>query len=121
MDELIRELSRKIVEEFTKQYGDPIGEGRNRITFRMGMYVLKVPLNGFGLLDNEFEASHPSDIHARCSLFFCYDLPIVKMEYVRPVTGEESLDLPDWTEYVDCFQVGYTYDGRLVAYDYGPY
>lgn len=39
------------------------------------------------------------------------------MEYVRQAK-ESWEDLPRWTYGVDCKQVGYTHDGRLVAYDY---
>lgn len=47
-----------LIKEFQLKYGDPLGAGRNRITFlhTSGNYVFKVPLNLSGEFDNEHEA-----------------------------------------------------------------
>lgn len=39
------------------------------------------------------------------------------MEKVQPVSDYKNL--PKWTYYVDCQQVGYSNSGELLAYDYG--
>ena len=102
-----------------------LGSGRTRAVYRLwpgGKWVLKVPLDEWGLFDNASEArqwkGEGSCLYkhqmARCRL-----LPsgCLLMEYVVPVT-HSFMELPSWTYSVDCFQVGTTSDGRLVAYDY---
>lgn len=105
-------------------YGNPIGVGRNRCVFRDGDNVVKVPLNEYGVTDNEHEACYGESYlkgylkYARCHrVDEPSGLPIVIMEYVKPASYKKSM--PDWVSYVDCQQVGYNKDGELVAYDYG--
>ena len=100
-----------------------LGSGRHRTVFDMGDgYVLKLPWNFEGIYSNELEArtandNHSSDIcYARCELIDFLGVPAVKMEKVDIAPRGK---LPSWTSYVDCQQVGYTTDGRLVAYDFG--
>lgn len=38
------------------------------------------------------------------------------MEFVKQAPLK---DLPPWTDFVDCRQVGFNHQGKLVAYDYG--
>lgn len=103
-----------------------IGEGRNRLVYRRGNFVVKVPKNNCGVLDNHREYHIFSSTtdgwlfglrYARCRLMkpnYC----LLVMEYVIPY--QEPLDkLPLWTYSVDCAQVGYNRKGHLVAYDYG--
>ena len=40
------------------------------------------------------------------------------MEYVEHADRFDN-ELPDWTGFVDCGQVGFTKKGELVAYDFG--
>lgn len=96
-----------------------IGDGRNRKAYRHKGYVIKVPLNVFGMLDNEIEAKafkrYGEEFpYARCKLIgVC-----LVMEYVEH-TWEKNL--PDWVMSIDCGQVGYNRKGKLLAYDYGKY
>jgi len=102
-----------------------LGEGRNRITFELNdRFVLKVPLNEYGVLDNETEAKmyrnrSDGDIRlARCrKVLNSFGLPLLVMERVD-IDSVESLELPHWVDFIDCSQVGYTKKGELVAYDY---
>ena len=106
--------------------------GRNRNAFDMGRYVVKVPKNLNGFADNDWEGSvsnandDPEEVrYARTRLAYVEDVPIVFMEKVVPVTSPEIIARlgfePDWTNSVDCGQVGFARDGRLVAFDYGVY
>lgn len=99
-----------------------IGTGRHRAVFLLssGRWVIKVPVDDMGYHDNWSEASQSKvngwlkkEWKARCKLL---RNGCLIMEYVEPV--KSFSDLPDWTNGVDCWQVGYTLDGRLVAYDY---
>lgn len=85
-------------------------------------YVLKVS-NGeskLGVEENICEAKtykeNPNSIYAKCELI---EDTILKMEYVEPAFFTKSDELPKWTLSIAEHQVGYTLDGRLVAYDYG--
>lgn len=105
--------------------------GRNRNVFDMGRYVVKIPKNLDGIVDNDWEGSvsngndDPHEIrYARTHLAWVDELPIVFMEWVEPATSREIIQRlgfePDWVMSVDCGQVGFARDGRLLAYDYGP-
>lgn len=106
-----------------------LGEGSNRIVFRRknSKWVLKIPLNPAGMNDNDAEDhyyrkwKHKSDKMARCRLVQLMDVPCLIMEYVNTEVGPLK-NLPEWTLFVDCQQVGYNSHGKLVAYDYarGP-
>lgn len=98
-----------------------IGQGRTRAVFLLpgGRYVVKIPVDEMGYHDNWSEARQAKRDGwlykhqvARCRLM---KNGWLVMEYVKPATGEE---LPDWVGSVDCGQVGWTRDGRLVAYDF---
>ena len=104
--------------------------GRNRNVFDMGSYVVKIPKNFYGMGDNEWEGSvsnaneDPEEIqYARTRLIYWEDIPIVFMEYVEPATSTEIVEKigaePEWVACVDCGQVGFNKNGRLVVYDYG--
>jgi hypothetical protein len=97
----------------------------------MGRYVVKIPKNLDGIVDNDWEGSvsngndDPHEIrYARTHLAWVDELPIVFMEWVEPATSREIIKRlgfePDWVMSVDCGQVGFARDGRLLAYDYGP-
>lgn len=108
-------------------------EGRNRRVYVMRNYVVKVPRNGDGIADNDWEGSvsnceqYPqSDYqvqYARTRMFVVSDVPIVLMERVTEATSKEIVlrlrREPQWTWSVDGGQVGFNKRGRLVAYDYG--
>lgn len=85
-------------------------------------YVIKVPIEpvALGILENKTEAeiyaNTPNSIYAKCELIENYWL---KMEYVEPGFFTKDDELPEWTLTIAEHQIGYTLDGRLVAYDYG--
>lgn len=99
-----------------------LGEGTQRRVYRRGNYIIKLPISWDGLNSNDKEArtyQSTSDgwlfgiRYAKCKL---HSSGLLIMEYVEPAHGKE---LPRWTCYVDCQQVGYNRRGHLVAYDYG--
>lgn len=108
--------------------------GRNRITFDMGRYVVKLPSNFDGFTDNDWEGSvsngpeqlaRPTEFiqYARTRLAVVGEIPICLMDRVDTNVRRKKYAgrvLPDWVNSVDCQQVGYTRRGRLVAYDWGP-
>ncbi len=101
-----------------------VGHGRHRIVFKRprSKFVLKLPLNDNGVSDNWHEAVRGSVAHlnpdrriARCrTVAGC----LLLMEHVQEADLALA-DLPGWVGYVDCWQVGLTASGRLVAYDFG--
>lgn len=104
--------------------------GRNRNVFDMGRYVVKVPKNLDGFADNDWEGSvsnaneDPDEIrYARTRMAYFADIPVVFMEYAEHADTQDMVSRlgqePAWVGCVDCGQVGFTRDGRLVAYDYG--
>lgn len=115
-----------VLDYMRKTYGPEIGYGRHRVVFRDGDYVYKVPLSLEGVDDNYREASGPEwsddpEKFADCVIISCLGVDVLLMEYVEHA-GWPSEPCPpelEWTWYIDCGQVGYTKDGRLVAYDWG--
>lgn len=103
--------------DYQARYGDPL-VGRHRMTFLDGERVHKLPRSFDGMIANAREANWKSTEMpiAACSLHV--EMPsginVLRMERVQPCVGQT---LPDWTMSIDCQQVGYTADGRLVAYD----
>lgn len=98
-----------------------IAESRTRAVYDRGDgYVVKVALNDEGFIANAAEANWDSDYTPLAPCWFEWpdadgDAVLVMEKVVRfPSRGEQ---LPDWTMSVDCAQVGYLTDGRLVAYD----
>lgn len=101
-----------------------LATGRHRAVYLLtsGKYVIKIPIDDYGYSDNILEASRSKkdgwllkEQMARCKLL---RNGCLIMEYVRLPSEKEYNELPKWTDGVDCRQVGYTIDGRLVAYDY---
>lgn len=106
------------------KFGEPIGNGRHRVVFRDGEFVLKVPFRASGIDANFYEdnthSNNPHEPRASCSLDseLAEELGsscVLRMEYVEHVGSSPT---PDWTWSVDCGQVGRTKDGRIVAYDW---
>lgn len=110
-----------------------VGAGRNRIVYRRGNYVVKVPLNEEGVYDNHFErrtflkygnGEKAYVKYARCRM----KGGLLIMQFAR-FPGPNSTEtgfipwkhLPSWAGSVDCCQVGYNRFGQLVAYDYGRF
>jgi hypothetical protein len=98
-----------------------IAASRTRKVYDRGDgHVVKIPLNDEGFIANATEANWDSDYIPLAPCHFEWpttggDAILVMEKVVRfPARGEQ---LPDWTMSVDCAQVGYLADGRLVAYD----
>lgn len=121
---LINRLALELLAEYEAKY-ECIGEGRRRKVFVINeRLVAKVAKDEWGVVDNYSEARNFSSEGrdgyipmAECFLLHVNDLPVVFMERVEPVhiPYEEA---PSWLGWVDCGQVGYAKDGKLVAYDY---
>lgn len=101
-----------------------LGEGRHRRGYltKSGRYVLKVPIHPLGELANRLEADDYKNDNflgkeylARCKIVIIDNIECLLMDRVTSA-GEE--ELPDWTGFVDCGQVGYNCHGKLVAYDW---
>lgn len=99
-----------------------LGIGRERAVYRRGNHVIKVPVSVDGFASNDKESRVYRDTtdgwlfgirYARCKLHWS---GLLVMEYVEPV---HSKNMPSWTNYIDCQQVGYNKKDQLVAYDYG--
>jgi len=105
-----------------RKYGRQIGAGLYRRVFReSAAYVVKVPRDAWGEYCNEGEAREAptSVIFARCKTFEHPRTGITLLRMERIVRFPTSrTQLPGWTDGIDCQQVGWTADGRLVAYDW---
>lgn len=132
-------------DEFTEEYASLIDTickrylpraldiltGRHRNVFIFKNYVIKIPRNINGLADNDWEGSisnaedgDPEDVQfARTRMVYYKGIPIVFMERADWATRDEIAARlgyePDWTGSVDCGQVGFNKQGKLVAFDYG--
>jgi hypothetical protein len=116
-----------MVNELIKPFDNAeyIGEGRSRIVWARSKYtVIKIPKNRNGYSDNYNEAAiynkfgPEPDIngiyYANCRL---HNNGWLIMSRVIPPTS--FANLPKWTDYIDCIQVGFTViSNKLVAYDY---
>lgn len=108
-----------LLNKLNKRY-QYIGSGRNRAVFltKNSKNVIKVPLNYAGGSDN-FVETKKQDFGfpiPRNKRIFIDDFCCVIMEYVEPV--KEWKNLPEWTSWIDCCQVGTNRKGEIVAYDY---
>jgi hypothetical protein len=65
-----------------------------------------------------YEEHKKENIYAECSIHHDKDIPILTMERVSPTEFKKGEKKPSLVDHVDCAQVVYTTDGRLVAYDY---
>lgn len=113
-----------------KSRAHAILSGRNRNVFIMNGYVVKLPRNVNGAIDNEWEGSISNSNdnqecvrYARTRLALFKDIPIIFMEYVEFASSKKMKEIlgkvPDWTMSVDCGQVGFNKHGKLLAFDYG--
>jgi len=122
MSDPLQQLIDQVLQKYRKKY-TLIGEGRHRAVFEKDEnWVIKVPMDEYGLNDqyherNTYQKEKDSGLYAACYIEHDDDLPLLIMERVNPVTDYKNL--PKWTYHIDCQQVGYTSDGRLVAYDFG--
>lgn len=108
-------------------YGDPedVLVSRTRTVLMYQDFVVKVATNGLGALANGYElaASQETDPFIPVAPTRRVDTEtvgrVIVMDRVAPVGPSvlREAGCPDWVGYVDCAQVGYLPDGRLVAYD----
>lgn len=105
----------------TKKYGEPIGSGNTRLVFKTKKGVLKIdyPVT-MGCNETEYDAVYLTGKYIplpRMRLIFLYGFALLFMEWVEPLKKVNLKNLPDWVGHIDCQQVGYTRDNRLVPYD----
>lgn len=117
-----------IYKKLKTKYGNPIGAGRNRVTFKRGNIVIKVPKNELGIHDNMSEARtykkwkghEKEDFYARSKIIRISDIPILLMIHVDISTkGLSKEERPWFADFVDSMQIGTTRKGEWKAYDYG--
>lgn len=109
-----------------------INSGRNRDVYLLpgGKYVLKVPRNANGIVDNRYEHSIKYSKYVWSATVPCYancrlipGTDLLVMEYIRPSSFQEIKNIlgeaPIWIDSIDDGQVGFDHKGRLKAYDYG--
>lgn len=122
LDSLCLELLHKLNAKY-----EFVGAGRNRATFKLksGNYVLKVPLNYHGGSDNNFEFKQsknntlfPDIVLPKTKLVEVDGFGCLIMENINIIDLAESDNLPEWTTFIDCCQVGYNKKGILMPYDY---
>ena len=100
-----------------------LGKGRHRICFTSTtrQFVFKVPSCLAGIAANDWEGSIFSEEYARHKLFYIDGIPIVIMEKVRILEGDElknAYQNYDWVSSIDGGQVGMNRKGEIVAYDF---
>ncbi|WIE81085.1 hypothetical protein [Curtobacterium sp. MCSS17_016] len=117
-----REEFKALTASLAQKY--PYEVGRTRIVFHRGDDVLKVPLTDEGLHGSSWEAEWSERYGktgfipiADSSIEYIDDLPVLRMERVQMIAGDQWKTLPAWIGSVDCMQVGYTAAGELVAFD----
>lgn len=107
-----------LVELLTDLYGIP-HEGRHRLTFFAGDYVVKYPKSSWGAAVNRSEAYDTFDFPtAKCWIEEVGSVELLWMEKVSRVNPYASY-LPEWANAIDAAQVGVNKKGELVAYDFG--
>ena len=123
-------LIEPVISALTQKYGEPIGQGKDRIVFARGRVVIKVPKSESGVCANyqekkKFDESmkdtdHSTRIYAKCRLVHYRDVPLLVMERLKPVKYSEikAGGLPDWAWKVDALQVGHNKKGKMKAFDY---
>lgn len=99
-----------------------LGCGQTRMCFLTpsGKNVVKIPLDCYGMSGNNkeelrYKTKFKDYPVARCR--YIKGTFILIMEYLTP--PPIGFNYPDWADYVDCQQVGFTNKGKLVAYDFG--
>jgi hypothetical protein len=111
-----------------------LGSGRHRSVYDLqDGWVLKLPYCATGVRANEeeFDAytkmiaagnvwGNYNPVYAQCSLLVFHGVLAVRMEKVEvDIYGRQDMTREyGWIASVDCGQVGWTKDGRLVAFDY---
>jgi hypothetical protein len=127
-DEITQHVA-KVIDNFeTKGYKLVTGRNRAILIDPNKRHVIKVPINGMGIRDNEYEydmfKKYKSGREiipvATCKIFYAdktVGIPLLMMDYVKVINGYTLKDAPNWVSWIDCAQVGYDRKGNLVAYD----
>ncbi|MEU7631758.1 hypothetical protein AB0C34_17470 [Nocardia sp. NPDC049220] len=108
-----------ILDSHYHRFGVPL-VGRTRAVFRTGDgYVIKVAHTWEGLAANALEAAVSQAVDPVVPMAPTELLKdgSVRAEEVTVLTVWDYRTVPTWIRSVDCAQVGYLADGRLVAYD----
>lgn len=108
--------AQELIDRCVAKYGEP-SVGRNRAVFISKFCVLKVPINDNGIADNDWEGSMRSPTTAKGRWLQINGLICCMQERLTIHTGDG--ELPEWTNSVDCCQVGYDAKGNLKAFDFG--
>lgn len=113
-----------------------LGIGRHREVYLLPSkkFVIKIPINNDGILDNLTEYKYwknraaikkyyDADL-ARCRLYqgSTSQDKLLLMEFIEIIKNPRDLPyntLPNWAWDVDGIQVGYNRQRHIVAYDYG--
>lgn len=116
-------ILKQVIKEHEEKY-EFLGKGGQRIVFlKNKSTVIKVPLSFDGMLANESEArlykkykKNGEIPYAKCKLItHAEGVSLLEMEWV----DDRCIDkYPKWSEFVDCQQIGYDRNGKLVAFDY---
>lgn len=115
-----------------------LGRGRHKLTYAhpSGLLVMKIPCKPEGIFGIETEyLLYTRQKHKRnrrvadCHMRYVGGVPVLYMERVRVMADagahgfymseEDDARAEAWVHDVDCSQVGMTWDGRIVAFDYG--
>lgn len=120
-DDSYKNQTKKIINSFASLYGTP-QIGRTRAVFDTeDGNVLKIPYTDEGFIANRGEVMTSEAEDAYIPIAKCWHdekdgVSVLVMEKVTPAKADYK-NMPDWIYSVDCGQVGYLPDGRLVAYD----
>lgn len=116
-----KDKTKNTIATFAYLYGTP-DIGRTRAVFdTQDGNVIKIPYTDEGFMANhrEVTTSNTEDPYipiAKCQHEEKDGVAVLVMEKVTPTKANYN-EMPDWVMSVDCGQVGYLPDGRLVAYD----
>lgn len=127
-DRILEKYAMEVVAYFYDK-GFNADYGNSRIAFfdDNKKFVYKIPRNYDGITNNQRE-QRLFKLHirgegwipvARCKVFNPnpdIGLPILVMEKIEK-SSLKGTKIPDWVFFVDCQQVGYDKNGKLVAYD----
>lgn len=126
VDPTLRRWVKIIMHRFGKKF-QYLGDGRHRVVYRHKDWVIKVPHNESGVQANlnEYNLFKRNKIdvnqrgveitYARCRLL---KNMFLVMEYVED-TPRTRQSRPNWSDFIDCRQVGLNRRGEYVAYDFG--
>lgn len=116
-DALINDRAKAVLTRLIAKYGEP-SCGRNRAAFISKHFVIKFPRSDSGIHDNCVESSYSDETTAKSRGFILDGFLCVIQERLVMPTKEQRKELPAWTDFIDCRQVGYDKKGNVKAYDF---